>query len=107
MKKVFFTLNLSSKLKKLLAKGTTITIQDANLNERAFKLLASSFNAYYSPNNKGLLILTPKDSTVLEYEAHKNNRIQKIIQIDKNNNKTIVFNVYGPPTKKRKKNIIF
>ena len=77
------------KIKKLLAKGTTIAIQDANLNLRAVKLLTSNFNTFYSPQNKGLLTITPKDTLILDTETHKNNRIKKNVQIDKEKNKIL------------------
>ena len=95
------------KIKKLLAKGTTIAIQDANLNLRAVKLLTSNFNTFYSPQNKGLLTITPKDTLILDMETHKNNRIQKTVQIDKEKKKILLFNAYGPPSSQKKHKVQF
>ena len=70
------------------------------------KLLTSNFNTFYSPQNKGLLTITPKDTLILDMETHKNNRIQKTVQIDKEKNKILLFNVYGPPSSQKKKGTV-
>ena len=71
------------------------------------KLLTSNFNTFYSPQNKGLLTITPKDTLILDTETHKNNRIQKTVQIDKEKNKILLFNVYGPPSSQKKHKVQF
>ena len=103
----FFYFKSYFKIKKLLAKDTLICIQDASLNNFSLRILKTNFNIYYSPPNKGLSILVPKNFQVVDYNVHPNHRIQRLVQISNDHHKSILFNIYGPPTKKLRDKIVF